>query len=321
MILTEALAEAANAATEGPFEHIYFSPQQIRELRYASMMHDFGKIGVRESILTKSHKLEPMHFQAVKDRLLLLRHTRVHHYTQCKIDVLLDTPREQALPILANFDRQLQMECEQIDSDLAALETINDPAVVLVPETEYEKRQELLVRLKSMTYTDEAGIKRPLLTQEEFVALSIRKGSLTNREYEQIQQHAQMSFEFLEKIEWTEEFRNIPNIAYCHHEKLNGKGYPRGISAEEIPLQARMMTVADIFDAITASDRPYKKAVPVEIALKVLETEARDGGLDKDVVDLFISQGIYRKTEGWYSTAEAHTMPACQPIKSKVAAS
>jgi len=320
MILTEALAEAASAATEGPFEHIHYSPQQIRELRYASMMHDFGKIGVRESILTKSHKLEPMHFQAVKARMLLLRQSRVNYYAQCKIETLLGMPREAAIPALADFDRKLLIETDAIDSDMAALEVINDPAIHLVPEGEYEQRQELLARLTTMTYLDETGVARPLLTHEEYIALSIRKGSLTKREYEQIQQHAQMSYEFLEKIEWTEEFRNIPNIAYCHHEKLNGKGYPRGVSADDIPLQARMMTVSDIFDAITASDRPYKKALPVELALKVLESEARDGGLDKDVVDLFISQAIYRKTEAWYPTPDTDAAPSCEPIRTKVTA-
>ncbi len=102
-----------------------------------------------------------------------------------------------------------------------------------------------------------------------------------------------MSYEFLNEISWTPDFASIPDIAHCHHEKLNGKGYPRGVLADQITLQSRMMTVADIYDALTASDRPYKKALPNERALQILGMEVKDGHLDPDVVDLFVSKKIY----------------------------
>jgi HD-GYP domain-containing protein (c-di-GMP phosphodiesterase class II) len=312
-ILTEALALAVNAATEGPFKDIQFSAQRLRELRYATTMHDFGKIGVRENILTKSHKLEPLHFENVKHRLVILQRDLEQECSQCKIAALLELPREAALCALKDLDNQYGVKIQEIQHSLALLERINDPAVVFVPDEEYEQQKDLLSRLARMTYRDENGTVRPMLTREEIIALSIRKGSLTKKEYEQIQKHAQMSYDFLQKIDWTDDFKDIPNIAYCHHEKLNGKGYPRGITGEQIPLQARLMTVADIFDAITASDRPYKKAVPIEIALKVLQREAEEGGLDKDVVDLFISQQIYKKTEGWHSPMSDGA--TCTPIE------
>lgn len=305
-ILTEALALAVSNSTEGPFKDIIFTDQQIRELRYATTMHDFGKIGVRENILTKSHKLEPLHFQNVKNRLVIMQRDLEKECAHCKIAALLDLERDAALSAIKDIDNQFGIKIQEIQHSLMLLERINDPAIVFVPDDEYERQRELLTKLAEASYRDENGVAQPMLTAEEFTALGIRKGSLTKKEYEQIQKHAQMSYDFLQKIEWTDEFKDIPNIAYCHHEKLNGKGYPRGVTAEHIPLQARLMTVADIFDAITASDRPYKKAVPVDIALRVIEREAEEGGLDRDVVDLFISEGIYKKTEGWHSpSAEA----------------
>ena len=127
--------------------------------------------------------------------------------------------------------------------------------------------------------------------------MSVRRGSLTPAEFEQIKKHAQLSYEFLQCISWTSEFAAVPELAYAHHEKLNGSGYPRGITGERISLRTRMMTVADIFDALTAADRPYKKAMPADRALQILELEARNGRLDSDVVDLFTERGIYKLVE------------------------
>jgi HD-GYP domain-containing protein (c-di-GMP phosphodiesterase class II) len=155
----------------------------------------------------------------------------------------------------------------------------------------------VLNKLANTTYANESGESRPILSPEEHQTLSVRRGSLTPYEYKQIQRHAQLSFEFLQRISWTSEFSSVPELAYCHHEKLNGTGYPRGITAEQIPLRARMMTVADIFDALTASDRPYKKAMPADRALQILELEARNGLLDPDVVELFIERAVYRVVE------------------------
>ncbi|MBV9470054.1 MAG: GAF domain-containing protein, partial [Abitibacteriaceae bacterium] len=301
-ILTVGLAEAASEATEGPFKDVHFTPDQIKELRYASLLHDFGKIGVRENILTKSHKLEPWRFQVVEDRLLLLRRSLETQYANRKVTALMEYPREQALDIVEDLDIQLKAQLESLDSDLALLIRANDPSATFLPDEEYGRQQEVLQKLSRLTYVDKNGHEQQLLTEEEIRALSVRKGSLTPDEYAQIQEHAALSFQFLIQIPWTAEFANIPNIAHCHHEKLNGKGYPRGITAPDIPLQSRMMTVSDMYDALTAADRPYKKAMPVNKALQILEWEARDGGLDRDVLDLFVNQKIYRLTEGWHSS-------------------
>ena len=126
--------------------------------------------------------------------------------------------------------------------------------------------------------------------------LSIRKGSLSEEERVEIESHVTHTFEFLKKIPWTTELKGVPGIAYGHHEKLNGRGYPRRVTADAIPIQSRMMTVSDIFDALSAADRPYKKALPPERALDILKLEVNDGMLDRNLVDLFIEAKVYEKT-------------------------
>lgn len=295
--MTLAMARAATEATEGPFKDVHFSSQELRELSYAGMLHDFGKIGVREKILTKSHKLEPTYFQGVRDRLIILARDKEKEGADKKIALLLELPREQALSEIQKIDEETRRKVAEIEEDIRLLTQINDPAVTYVPDEEYAQQLMVLRKIIKMTYTDEKGFSSPVLSDEEYQTLCVRRGSLTPAEFEEIKRHAQLSYEFLERIEWTPEFAAIPELAWCHHEKLNGTGYPRGINGHQIPLRARMMTVADIFDALTASDRPYKKSMPAERALQILELEARNERIDSDIVDLFISHGIYKICE------------------------
>jgi hypothetical protein len=213
--------------------------------------------------------------------------------------------RELAEAIEGQLEQQLRAELADLDGLVEMLGHANDPAITMLPDDDYARQQELLQRLSSMTYEDETGQRAPLLTEDERQALSIRKGSLTLEEYRSIQTHAQLSYEFLSQIQWTDEFARIPLIAWAHHEKLNGKGYPRGVTGDGIELESRMMTVADIFDALTAADRPYKKAMPVDLALQILRFEAREGGLDNDVVELFIDNKIYENPQQWTEQYEA----------------
>ena len=135
------------------------------------------------------------------------------------------------------------------------------------------------------------------LTETEVRHLTIRKGSLDESERKQIESHVNHTYEFLQKIPWTKELADIPMIAYGHHEKLDGRGYPLGVGQDEIPTQTRMMTISDIFDALTASDRPYKRALPAERALSIIEYEVNDGMLDRELFDLFTGAKVYENNE------------------------
>ena len=133
----------------------------------------------------------------------------------------------------------------------------------------------------------------PLLLDDEFRLLSIPKGSLSLEERTQIESHVSHTYRFLSSIPWTADLARVPEIAHAHHEKLDGTGYPRGLRADRIPVPSRIMTVCDIYDALTASDRPYKKAVPREKALRILEDEARAGLLDPWLVEAFVNEKIW----------------------------
>src|SRR6185295_15077611 len=148
----------------------------------------------------------------------------------------------------------------------------------------------------SRWFLDMDGNRQPFLTPSEVQALSIRKGSLSEQERHEIESHVTHTFRFLSEIPWTGEYRRVPEIAYAHHEKLDGTGYPRKLAAADIPVQSKMMTISDIFDALVAWDRPYKKSVPVEKALDILRDEAGHGKLDSALLTLFIDAKVYEKT-------------------------
>jgi hypothetical protein len=137
------------------------------------------------------------------------------------------------------------------------------------------------------------GSSYPLITEYEYNFLSIKKGSLDLKERLEMESHVEHTFQFLSKIPWTDGLKSIPKIAHAHHEKLNGKGYPRGLLAHEIPIKSKMMTIADIYDALTDKDRPYKKAIPVERALDILKMEVKDNHVDNDLLNVFIDGKIY----------------------------
>ena len=142
------------------------------------------------------------------------------------------------------------------------------------------------------------GHERPLLEDHELQFLMIRRGNLDEQERREIESHVTHTYRFLEQIPWTRELRAIPRIAYAHHEKLNGRGYPNRATALEIPVQTRIMTIADIYDALTATDRPYKRAVPRERALDILAMEAKEGTIDLALLETFIGARVFDATTG-----------------------
>jgi hypothetical protein len=179
-------------------------------------------------------------------------------------------------------------ELDELTRFHTAVRTANEPS--LLPE----ESAAILIEIANRTFPTVSGEPAPFLSPEELKFLSIPKGTLNERERLEIESHVEQTYRFLQQIPWTEDLRNIADIAYGHHEKLNGRGYPRGILAEQIPIQTRIMTISDIFDALTASDRPYKPAVPTTRALDILRMEAKDGMLDSALVELVIDSGVYR---------------------------
>jgi HD-GYP domain-containing protein (c-di-GMP phosphodiesterase class II) len=285
--LTVALAEAVDRADSGPCAGVRFSRDQVREIRYASLLHDFGKVGVREEVLVKAKKLYPAQLEVIRQRFGLLRRSLENDSLKARMDYLLQNGRENYLAAQKEFDARLAAQLRQVGEYAEAIVWANEPTVL--PEGDFAP----LLAIAGLEYEDLDGKKRPVLTTDEVQMLSIRKGSLDDDERLQIESHVIHTVSFLQQIPWTNELRNIPEIARGHHEKLNGTGYPYKLSAPEIPIQTRMMTISDIFDALAAADRPYKKAVSIERALEILELSVNDGELDRDLFEVFLSARIF----------------------------
>jgi len=288
--LTVGLAEAVDRMDSGPYRDIRFTRQDIREIRYASILHDFGKVGVREEVLVKAKKLYPSQLELVRKRFQYIRKVLELDAYRKKVDYLLAKGNQNYQASFAEIEALQADELRQLDEFLQQILQANEPTVLP------EKTSARLAEIAGWTFQGPSGPTEPLLAPEELRLLTIPKGSLDAEERVQIESHVIHSFRFLSQIPWTKELRNVPIIAKAHHEKLDGSGYPYHMKSEEIPFQAKMMTISDIFDALTARDRPYKRAVPVERALDIIGQEVKSQLLDPVLFQLFIEAKIYQIT-------------------------
>lgn len=286
--LSVGLAEAVSDVDDGVCAGVAYTPAEIKELRYASLLHDFGKVGVQEQVLVKAKKLYPWDLESVRLRFLCaLRERearRLRELLQAMANNELDgDPREA----LARTEAEIAAEVARLTGYLDAVIEANEPKV-LADGTVAE-----LEHVSAEGYLDLEGARRPLLDDLELADLKIPRGSLNPEQRQEIESHVTHTYRFLRRIPWTEDLRDLPSIAGSHHEKLDGTGYPRGLQRDAIPLRARIMSVADIFDALTAWDRPYKKALPLEKALWILEAEAKAGKIEAQLVDIFKARKLF----------------------------
>jgi len=287
--LTCGLAEVVDRVDTGPYAKVTFDYDQMKEIRYAALLHDFGKVGVREHVLVKAEKLYPNEVALLKARFEFIKRTLEKEALERKVSVYQFSNPGETAELLAKLDKELGHRLDDTDEILRFLLACNVPTVL--QKGGFERLNEIAAR----TFHSFDGPKA-YLTAPELVSLSIPKGSLTSEDRQEIESHVTHTYRFLATIPWTSKLRRIPEIAYGHHEKLDGKGYPRQITAPEIPVQTRMMTISDIYDALTASDRPYKKAVPASKALDILRDEVKEGKVDSALLHLFIDAKVYERT-------------------------
>ncbi|MDQ2664452.1 MAG: GAF domain-containing protein [Gemmatimonadota bacterium] len=285
--MTVGLAEVVDRASDGDFRGVNFTREQLRELRYAGLLHDFGKVGVREQVLVKQKKLYPSDLEIIRNRFGYLIQRSDLDFERERADFVLANGQARYTDEVARIAGVRDARRAELRQFLDSIVSANEPTVM--PEGSFEALHEINRR----TFIDFEGQERPLLEDHELQFLMIRKGNLDDQERREIESHVTHTYRFLEQIPWTRELRRIPQIAYGHHEKLNGGGYPNAVTAESIPVQTRMMTIADIFDALTATDRPYKRAVPIDRAIAILHMEAKDGMLDKSLLDAFVDARVF----------------------------
>ncbi len=275
---TISLAHALDRSVVGPFAHVAFDRQSLRELEYASLMHDFGKIGVREKVLVKAKKL-------YDEQLSLVRMRFENAKLQTRLELLEEALRDPSLT--GSVPDRFRTVEERLDHWLEVVLRANEPSV-LPANTASE-----LGAIAAYRWLDARGDARSLLTREEQLALEVPRGSLTSAEVDEIRSHVSHSIRFLSRIPWSRDLERVPLLAGAHHERIDGAGYPYGLAGEQIPLPSRIMAVADVYDALTAADRPYKRALGRDEALAILDRNARDGHLDPRLVEAFVADRCF----------------------------
>jgi HD-GYP domain-containing protein (c-di-GMP phosphodiesterase class II) len=284
--MTSELARVVSLSTRGRYAQLRLTDDQIRELRYAALLHDFGKVGVTEKVLRKATKLYHGELSLVRQRFKTIRRTLEAQYLRRMLDQLLAkeaTPEE-----IERLKGELAEQLEVVDRAQSAVEDANNPTVM------HNEASPILAELGGLTYEDLDGARRSYLEPLEITSLTLSRGTLTTPERRLIESHVNHTYDFLSTIPWTRDLQDIPELARSHHEKLDGSGYPGGLLAEDIPPQTRMMTISDIYDALSAKDRPYKPAVPTAKALEILEEDAGLGRIDRDLLDLFIDAKVFQ---------------------------
>jgi len=281
------IAHAVHESTEGPYKDIFYSEDEFQQMRMAAWMHDVGKIATPEYVVDKGQKLETIfdRIHIVVERFEVLKRDAQIAMMQRKIDALeagrvFDEEKE---------NNELKATLWQLEEDFAAIETMNKGGEFMADD-----KIENLNRIATYRYERE-GEMVDLLNDEEIYNLSIRKGTLTNEERDKITDHARMSLEMLSPLPFPKKYSRIVDIACNHHEKLNGKGYPRGLTADQLGLEDRIMVLADIFEALTAADRPYKDAKPMSEVFKILSFMVKDEELDPELVRFFVDAKLHEK--------------------------
>ncbi len=275
------IAKAISKESKGHLKDINFNEKQIKQLEYACLLHDFGKLNIDHNILLKAKKLYPKDYEFLQLKFDYLYKCLLLNNMQKKKDML------------QTMKDGLNDKLEKIKEIKIIINMINEPNIA------YEKAEKLfnkaLKELSKFECYDLQGKKFDIIDDYEKLNLLTNSGSLNTKERKEIEKHVEYTYNFVSQIPWPPEFKDIPEITYKHHEFLDGSGYPQGLSGKnKIPLESRIITIADIFDALTAADRLYKKAITIPKALSILKDLSEKNKIDKDILDVFIKYKIYK---------------------------
>ena len=287
-MLTMMLADAASETDEGPLAGFALTDQDRYELKIAGLLHDCGKVTTPVHVVDKATKL-----QTIFDRIALIDTRFEILKRDAELAALrskLSTP-ENRLGEWEKAERALKARLRQIDEDRQFLRFCNFGSEAMHEEDSQR------VKDISATYRwrDGDGNEADFLTADEITNLTIRSGTLTPEERQIINHHIEVTIKMLESLPWPKHLKNVAEYAGGHHERMDGKGYPRGLTRDQMSVQARVMGIADIFEALTARDRPYKKGKTLTESLQILGRFKLNGHIDPDLFDIFISKKVYLK--------------------------
>lgn len=285
--LTMMIAEKINESDEGTFKNVCFTEEEMEELRLAAWMHDVGKITTPEHVVDKETKLTNIfdRILLIENRFELIAKTIENEYLEQKIKLLKNGDNNETM--IKFLEENLTNTLKELQEDLEFIKECNDPGEFI-----NDKKISRIKEIASKTYSKN-NEKHNYLSKDEVKNLCIRKGSLTEKERKIIENHATMTYKMLKQLPFPKKLSKVPGYAGSHHEKLDGSGYPQGLTLKDLPLQSRVMAIADIFEALTAKDRPYKKPMSLSKALKIMEFMKNDNHIDADIYDLFVNSGFY----------------------------
>jgi len=282
-ILTKLIAEKINEDTSSKWNNVYFTEDEMTELNFAAWLHDVGKITTPDTVLEKKNKLDMFmdRIEVINCKFEILKREIELEYLKNKLALM----NKQNIQTGTVRPEEYQSKINEIEEMQQFINKINVPTEFLT-DNDLNKLSAI-----SKLYYKNGDSTQPLVTEKEYEALKVRKGNLTDKERKIIENHVKASIKILNAVNWPEYLKNVPDIAGAHHKKLDGGGYPEDIEYKELSLQARILAVADVFEALSAPDRPYKKPKKLSECVKILGFMVKDKHLDKDIIDIFINSG------------------------------
>ncbi len=299
-ILNYMIAKAISDSNRGTFAKVKFTDKELDEVRVAGWLHDVGKVTTPVWVMDKATKLATLldRIELIRVRFELIKTLMENRALKARLGQL---GEDEAQLSRTDLMQQAKKDIERLAEDFSFIERVNTPREFM--------NDQMLNRLNSIaTGTFELdGEERRYLTENEQLNLSIRKGSLNEEEINLMRDHVRATADILKEIPF-ESTRNMKNVAVYareHHEKLNGKGYPRGLNAANLSIQSRILAIADFYEALSAKDRPYKKPMPPEVVLRILQSAAEDGEIDTEVLAFILENGIHEKFEQEYEARKS----------------
>ncbi|MFQ6616386.1 MAG: GAF and HD-GYP domain-containing protein [Fidelibacterota bacterium] len=295
-VITRMIGEAVNRTNEGPYADVYFDDDGMKELMVSAWLHDTGKVATPVHVVDKSTKLETIYdrIHDLETRIEILKRDEEIRYLKKRHRLLNDGKNGEVPKLRKRFKERLA----QLDDDLEFLTNVNVGGEFLSGE-----KKERIQKIAGYRWKVK-GESRPFLTDEEVYNLSISRGTLNAEERKIINDHTVVTLDMLEKLPWPKGLKNVPLYAGAHHEKLDGTGYPKGLNAEELPIQPRIVAIADVFEALTAKDRPYKKGKTLSETIRIMGFMRNDYHIDPDLFDIFVNEKIYEQYAKEYLPAE-----------------
>ncbi len=286
-LLTMMIAEAAHQAGEGPLADWRMSDRDRYELKIAGLLHDCGKVTTPVHVVDKATKLQTIYdrIDLIDTRFEAVKRDAEIAMLRAKLDARFASPGADSSVLDLAFRQRLL----EIEEDRAFLRSANIGVESMRPEDQERVR----AISRKYRWRNVEGVESDFLTEDEVENLTIRAGTLTARERQIINHHIEVTIKMLEALPWPRHLKNVPEYAGGHHERMDGKGYPRGLTREQMSVQARIMGIADIFEALTARDRPYKKGKTLTESLQILGRFKLNGHIDPDLFDLFVRERVY----------------------------